>query len=86
VPTAPVSICPSFTVPAIEGATVFAGASAATFALAAELAEAEPAALLAVTLTRMVSPTSPAARVYVGPVAPTPFSQLPPLVLQSCHW
>src|SRR5205085_12559266 len=48
---------------------------------AEEVAVAEPAALVAVTATFTVEPTSAAPRMYVAPV-PT-FAQAPP---QRCHW
>ena len=46
------------------------GFNAATIAVCADWAVAEAAMLLAVTLERIVNPTSDAARTYVVPVAP----------------
>jgi hypothetical protein len=59
---------------------------AATTAVAADVAVAEPAELLAVTDTRIVEPTSPEPRRSVLPVAPPTAVQEPPLELQRCHW
>jgi hypothetical protein len=57
-----------------------------TVAVAAELAGVDPPALAAVTTERMVLPTSLAWSVYVLEVAPEILMQLPPPLLQSCHW
>jgi hypothetical protein len=64
---------------------VFAGASAATTALGADVALLEPAAFEAVTTTSSVVPTSPGANWYVDPVAPETFAQLFPDWSQLCH-
>ena len=45
-----------------------------------------PAALVAVTTTRSVRPTSALLTAYVEPVAPETAAQLAPLVLHRCHW
>ena len=55
------NVCPSTVEPLTAGATVFAGGGGVTVAVAAEVAGVEPPALLAVTTTRSVCPTSPAA-------------------------
>jgi hypothetical protein len=58
VPGEAVSVSVSWTFPVIAGTAVFSGDAAATTAVGAELAEAEPALLTAVTRTRTVEPTS----------------------------
>src|SRR5918994_707499 len=63
------------------------GASAlATTPVGAEVAEAAPAALRAVTRTRSVVLSSAAVRIYVFPVAPLMSEQLPPVRSQRRHW
>ena len=57
-----------------------------TSPVAFEVAEAEPVLFVAVTMTRILWPTSVDASVYVAPVAPLTFEQHSPAVLQSCHW
>ena len=60
-PAAAVSVSPTRGVPAMDGGTVSTGVSAgaaATAAVGAEFAVAEPAAFDAVTATRTVAPTS----------------------------
>jgi hypothetical protein len=61
-PRSAVSVWPSCAVPEIVGAAVLVGAvgAAVTTAVSAELAEVDPALLVAVTRTRMVDPTSAA--------------------------
>ena len=59
-PVLALSVWPSFVVPEIFGSSVLAGARATTTALWAEVAGAEElAALVAMTATRRVEPTSP---------------------------
>lgn len=58
-----VSVEPSIIVPEIVGAEVFTGAGVGTTGVAAEVALADPPAFVAVTVTSIVSPTSPAATV-----------------------
>ena len=53
-----------------------------TTAVAAEVAVAEPALFVAVTVTRMVEPASAEAAVYVTDVAPEIGVQFPPEVAQ----
>jgi hypothetical protein len=50
--------------------------------VAADVADADPAALLAVTETRNVEPTSAFVRRYDEAVPPVPEQELP---LQRCH-
>ena len=72
----------------VPGATVTdatGGFNAATIAVCADCAVAEPALLLAVTLERIVSPTSDAARTYVVPVAPAIFVHAPPAASHRFH-
>ena len=62
------------------------GASAlAMTAVGADVAEAVPALLRAVTRTRSVVPSSAAVRTYVFDVAPLMLEQLPPLPSQRRH-
>lgn len=87
VPGLAVRICPSWAWPLIVGREVFAGAvaDAVTTAVAAEVALALPAAFVAVTLTRIVDPTSALVKMYFGAVAPEMTLQALPLVLHRCH-
>src|SRR5215210_6367580 len=73
VPSAAVSVWPSCGMPLIVGGEVLLGAApgaACTIAVATEVALLEPAALLAVTTTRIVMPTSAAPSTYVWLVPP----------------
>src|SRR5512135_2116767 len=71
VPLFAVSVEPIAGVPVMLGAVVGVGAVVPeTTADAAEVALPEPSAFFAVTVTRSVWPTSPAAAVYVAAVAP----------------
>ena len=79
-------VTPTFAAPVITGRLVFAGVTAAmTTAVCAEVAVAEPALFVAVTVTRARRPTSAATSVYVAAVAPEMFAQLVELV-QRAHW
>jgi hypothetical protein len=80
------SVRPSCAVPLIAGAVVFDGPDILTGEVAAELADDEPPAFVAVTAERIVLPTSLLVSVYELPVAPEIPTQLPPDELQSCHW
>src|SRR5262245_62795433 len=62
------------------------GALAATMPVGTEVTVVEPIELRAVTRMRNVVPTSDCRSVYVLPVAPLMFSQLPPVRLQLRHW
>ena len=57
-PFAAVSVWPSTAVPEIVGSAVLAGGIAVTTALWAEVAEADPSLLVAVTTSRIVEPMS----------------------------
>jgi hypothetical protein len=59
--------------------------AAVTVAVGDDVAGVEPLALLAVTVTSIVSPRSPDPSVYVLPVAPEIATQSAPLPLQSLH-
>ena len=61
------------------------GVAPVTTAVAADVADAEPAELVAVTVTRSVSPTSPEPSAYEAAVAPETDPQLPPDVSQRAH-
>ena len=86
VPALADNVCPSAVEPETIGSAVFAGASAATTPVTADVAEDDPVELLAVTTTRSVVPTSPWPSAYVAPVAPATFAHAPPDALQLCHW
>jgi hypothetical protein len=58
----------------------------ATTAVGAEVAEAEPVALDAVTRTRKAWPMSAPTTVYVADEAPTMSAQAAPLALHRSHW
>ncbi|HEV3095356.1 MAG TPA: hypothetical protein VGY30_12715 [Solirubrobacteraceae bacterium] len=62
------------------------GGSAVTGPTLVLVADALPAALVAVTVTRIVWPTSLNPSVYAEPVAPSLFEQFVPELSQSCHW
>jgi hypothetical protein len=82
-------VSPTFAVPLITGATVFTGAGgggSGTVLVATEEARADPAALVAVTVTSTVWPTSLEATMWRLEVAPLIAAQDPPELLQSCHW
>ncbi len=86
VPLSPVSFWPSWAVPEIVGGAVFLGtAFAETTAVWADCAESEPSALVAVTRTRIVLPTSAPTSVYVFKVPLATLAQLSPLLLQRSH-
>src|SRR5919201_6343433 len=70
VPGSAESVSPWRAVPATVGAVTLDGGSAATTAVASEVALVLPAALEAVTDTRTVPPTSAARSAYVAPVSP----------------
>jgi hypothetical protein len=69
----------------IAGRTVLTGGPSAIFAVAALVALAFPAAFVAVTIARTVSPTWLVISRYVELVAPAMFEQLAPELLHSCH-
>src|SRR5512132_308969 len=77
-PGSAVKVCPSTGVPEIVGGDVFTGAASApvTVAVAAEVAVLEPTEFVAVTVTRIVEPTSADASEYVWSVAPAISLQL----------
>src|SRR5436190_18028859 len=85
-PVFAVSVCPSSATPESAGATVLAGGSAATVALAADDAVLEPPGPVAVTCMTSVPPTSAGTAVYLACVAPVMSAQAPPLVSQRRHW
>src|SRR2546425_907721 len=87
VPWCSVSVWPCWAVPLIVGGEVLVGTGGTTTAVAAEVAGAPgPVALLAVSCTLIVWPTSPGAGVYVCAVAPEIAAQLLPAVSHCCHW
>ena len=86
VPWSAASVLPSRAVPVIVGGVLSAGATAAIAPLAADAAEALPAAFVAVTSTRTVAPTSAAVRSRVCAVEPAMSEQFAPPASQRCHW
>ena len=86
VPSPAVSVCPSWAVPLIVGATVFAGGTAATAAVCALVAGVPPAALVPVTTRRIVEATSLEVSTYVELVAPAMSEQFAPPESQRSHW
>jgi len=85
VPGEAVSVLPCSAVPAIVGGAVFAGPTAATTAVAAEVAELARS-FDAVTTTRRVDPTSAETSMYVDAAAPAVLTQFAPAVSQRRHW
>ena len=85
VPFVVVSTCPSRAVPETAGMTVFVGGTAVMTALCVVVEDVEPAAFVAVTVPRIVLPTSVAVRVYVVPVCPAIVTQLEPAASQRCQ-
>ena len=67
------------------GTAVFSGFTWTT-AVGWDDAAVEPATFAAVTLSRIVYPTSASVRPYCDPVAPATSAQLPPDWSQRCHW
>src|SRR4051812_47625731 len=86
VPRSSVSVSPSRAVPPMVGATVLAGATGSTRPAAPDVAAVDPAALVAVTITRVVVPTSAGVSRYVAAVAPATSVQFAPAVSQRRHW
>src|SRR5262245_40030417 len=84
-PVFAVSVCPSRASPVTAGAVVLAGAAGSTSGLAAERALVVPPALLALTRTRMVEPTSSWSSVYVLSSSLASGTQLEPDPSQRCH-
>ena len=68
------------------GSSLLLGSSAPMRPLAADVASVEPPALVAVTTTRTVEPTSVEMRPSVVPVAPEISLQASPLALHCSHW
>jgi hypothetical protein len=68
------------------GAGAGAGAPAPTFALGTLVAWVDPVESFAETATRIVLPASPAATLYVCPVAPEMSWHAPPFASHTRHW
>jgi hypothetical protein len=62
------------------------GSRALTRLDAGEVAEAEPAPFVAVTITLTVEPTAPEISFNVGAAASEMLLQLAPDALHNCHW
>ena len=86
VPRSTVSVSPSRAVPPTVGATVFAGATGSTRPAAPDVADVDPAVFVAVTITRVVVPTSAGVSLYVVAVAPAMSAQFAPAVSHRRHW
>ncbi len=84
-PTLAVSVSPILVMPLMLGSSVFFG-SAPIALVAADVADVDPPPLVAVTITRTVSPTSVEMSPRTASVAPLMLLQASPLALQSCHW
>jgi hypothetical protein len=85
-PAVAVSVDPANALPETAGARVLTGDAPVTGGVAAELADTDPPALVAVTTTMIVSPTSLGASEYVELAAPPMLKQPLAPVPQSCHW
>src|SRR3954451_10198789 len=78
---------PTVGVPLTAGLVPFVGPDfESTTSVASEFANALPSALPAVTTTRSVRPTSPAAGTYVCFVAPAMSAQVRPSEVHRRHW
>ena len=88
VPGSAVNVLPAWAVPEIVGAEALLGTveTAATTAVCAEEAVLEPALFDAVTVTRIVDPTSADASVYDCDEAPVMSEQFAPAESQRPHW
>jgi hypothetical protein len=89
-PLAPFKVDPWLALPLTVGRLAFEGAvaalaAAATTAVCADVADLEPNEFVAVTTTRIVPPTSAAARTYVAEFAPGTDAQPDPAALQRRH-
>jgi hypothetical protein len=85
-PALAVNVRPASVVPVIAGrATSLSGGCARTVDVCVAVASPLPDMFESVTTTRMVSPMSLFASVYVSEVAPEMLVQLAPEVLQSSH-
>jgi hypothetical protein len=85
VPVVELSDDPSIRVPAMLGRPVLDGRRAPIRLVAAEIADVEPALLVAVTTTRSVEPTSAETSERAEPTAPEISLQDAPALLQSCQ-
>jgi len=87
-PSVALRICPSRTVPEMTGrppGSFVGGANGATTAVAGEATLADPSRFDAVTVTRIVLPTSAVTSVYVAALAPAITAQAPPVASQRCQ-
>ena len=92
------SVFPCCGVPVITGRAVFTGGraagggggggggAAATMPVGLLVASVEPEAFVAVTVTRILLPTSPTPSVYCWPVLPPTEAQFAPAVSHRFHW
>ena len=72
--------------PVMLGSPVLDGMSAAMRLVAGEVADTDPAVLVAVTTTRSVEPTSALTSERTASVSSEMSLQSSPVVLQSSHW
>jgi hypothetical protein len=85
-PRSTVSSEPTCAVPEIRGTVVMSGGRAAIASVGSVTADAEPASLRAVTITRSRLPTSSGVGTYWSAVAPSMSVQSPPSASHRCHW
>ena len=85
VPWTSVSVLPRRASPVIVGGVVLDGGSGLITSVAAEVASADPPALVAVSCTFSLWPASPSTGTYVWPSAPGMFVQLLPTLSHCCH-
>jgi hypothetical protein len=85
-PVEAVSVWPAVAVPITAGTVVFAGGAAAMTDVIGDVALALPVAFVAFTTASNVPPTYPDVIANDEAVAPLMFEQLPPELLQLCHW
>jgi hypothetical protein len=88
VPSVALRIWPSRAVPEMTGSppmSLSGGESGAMTAVAGELELADPSTFVAVTVTRIVVPTSAGTGVYVAALAPAIGTQAAPPASQRCQ-
>src|SRR6185436_6138498 len=92
-PSSAASVSPTTAAPTIDGGTTAdggktgaaTGAGAATVAVAADVEDAVPSALVAVTTTSSVEPTSSLDGVYSAAVSPARSAHAAAVASQRCH-
>ena len=84
-PVAALSRLPSIRLPVTLGRPTLDAIRAPMRLVAADVADVDPAALVAVTTVLIVPPTSPEMSLRVEPISPLIALQAPPLLLHSSH-